>query len=538
MQSARAAATISRRRTRTLARLAARGPLALRLALAAAAGVVLALGHAPVGFSTAAFAAMPVAVWAVARAPSVRASAGAGWAFGFGYLAVSLHWIGHAFLVEADAYAWMLPFAVTLLPAGLALFWALAAAATRSTLGRATATGRGDLAAAAALAGALTLAEMARGVVLTGFPWALPGTVWVGTPLEQLVAWIGPHGLGLVTLWLAAVPGLALAGLARRRGALVAGAALGAIALLLAASVARLASIPTGGGDLVVRLVQPNAAQHLKWSREHAGRFYRRLLEGSARPPDPTLGPPDLVVWPETAVAFLPEELPDARRAMAEAASAPLILGALARAGEGAFANALLVLDEGGAVAARYDKHHLVPFGEYVPLQSLFGAVGLAQVAGRGRFAAGAGPATVDAAGVPPFAALICYEAIFPAEVAAAVEAGAGRPRMLVQITNDAWFGTLGGPPQHLAQARLRAIEQGLPLLRAANTGISAVVDAAGRPVAALALGRAGVVDSTLPPALAPPLYARLGDAPAGIAALLLFIAGFSRSRSHPTAGA
>lgn len=509
-----------------------------RLAVAVTGGIVLALGHAPVGLPWTAFAALPLMVWLVGRAEDGRGAAMAGWGFGFGYFVVSLHWIGHAFLVDADAFAWLLPVAVAVFPAGLALFWMLAALAARSIAGGRAAGPGHDVRVMLCLAGALTLTEALRGHVLTGFPWALPGYLWIDTPLAQLAAWVGPYGLTTLTLLCAALPGIGLAALARRP-ALGATAVATGLALFAGGwavgTVREGAAPPLPADPTVIRLVQPNAPQHVKWSPDYTPLFYARLIEGSAAPADPALGPADVVIWPETAVAFLPAHEPEARAQMATAAGAPLILGALHAyrdAGGTAYTNALFVLEEDGAVAARYDKFHLVPFGEYMPARSLFAALGLRQLAQHGRFERGPGPTTLALPGLPAFAPLICYEAIFPGEVAAAVAAGNSRPAYLLQITNDAWFGERGGPQQHLAQARLRAIEQGLPLVRAANTGISAVIDAHGRVAAAIPLGRHGHLDAALPAAIEPPPYARFGDVPGYIFALLLFVARFLRSRS------
>ncbi|MEO1774769.1 MAG: apolipoprotein N-acyltransferase [Pseudomonadota bacterium] len=529
------------------ARLAAPGDLAARVAalkgwrrlvLAIATGAVLAAGHQPIGVPATAFLALPVIVWLVGRAETAGRAALAAWAVGFGYLIVSLHWVGHAFLVDADAYAWLLPVAVTLLPAGLALFWALAGWIARRVAGPADGGLGADLRLMLVLAGALTLTEGLRGHVLTGFPWALPGYLWAETALAQLSAWIGPYGLTLVTLIGAALPGLGAAQIARhpRSGMVATMAGVLLFAGAWGAGSWRMNAAPAGDAPpdaTVIRLVQPNAPQHLKWQRDWIPTFYARLLEGSAAPADPTLGAPDLVIWPETAVAFLPAEQPAARAQMVSAAGAPLILGALHAAEDAtgrAFSNALFVLGEGGRIDARYDKHHLVPFGEYMPLRSVFAALGIEQLAQRGRFEPGPGPSSLSLPGMPSFVPLICYEAIFPGEVAAAVATGeAGRPAYLLQITNDAWFGTLGGPQQHLAQARLRAIEQGLPLVRAANTGISAVIDAHGRVTASLGLGQHGYLDARLPVDIGQTLYADLGDLPSFVTAFLLFVARFVR---------
>ncbi|MEM6678276.1 MAG: apolipoprotein N-acyltransferase [Pseudomonadota bacterium] len=498
-----------------------------RFGLAVLSGALFALGHAPVGIPAVGFLALPVLVLLSGTAARPRSAFWAGWGFGFGYFVVSLHWIGHAFLVDAEAFAWMLPFALTGLPALLGLFWGAAGWLTHrlaplpqlqqpplALVLRTTLT----------LAATLTLADVARSHVLTGFPWALTGYVWVDTPVVQLSAWIGPHGVSFVTLVLASLPVLLVLTCPARLRIVAPLLPLAALTGLWALGSVRLAAETPDAPDApVIRLAQPNAPQHLKWDPDYAPVFYQRLMEATAAPAGP-LGPPDMVIWPETAVAFLLAESETARQNMAAAAGrAPLLTGAIHRHGDGSFANSLFVLDPEGAIAARYDKHHLVPFGEYVPFQSLFGALGLRQLAQRGRFVPGPGPEILAPAGLPSFAALICYEAIFPT----AIVPGDQRPRWLLQITNDAWFGTLGGPQQHLAQARMRAIEQGLPMVRAANTGISAVIDARGRITASLGLDQHGGIDARLPAALPATFYVRFGDLPALLLSLLPIFACF-----------
>jgi apolipoprotein N-acyltransferase len=259
--------------------------------------------------------------------------------------------------------------------------------------------------------------------------------------------------------------------------------------------------------------VQPNAAQHLKWRADMVKHFYARQLDLTRAPPRDGTPAPDLVVWPETAVPWL---LDDADAVLAEisraAGGVPLALGIL-RAEDGQLRNSLVVVQPGGAVGAQYDKHHLVPFGEYMPFTTLardLGLRGLAELRGPG-FGSGPGPSVLDFGTIGRGMPLICYEAVFAHDV----NAMPMRADFLLQITNDAWFGTWAGPQQHLAQARMRAIEQGLPLLRAANTGISAMIDPYGRIVAALDLGVAGFVDAPLPAPLPPSVYARIGDWPA-----------------------
>jgi apolipoprotein N-acyltransferase len=258
-----------------------------------------------------------------------------------------------------------------------------------------------------------------------------------------------------------------------------------------------------------VRLVQPDASQALKWQPGMQEEFFRRHLEMSRAEPRP-----DVVVWSETAVPFLLERSPDLLRESAMAAApGTLILGiqrSESTADGGRWYNSLAVLGSDGTPAAVYDKHHLVPFGEYIPRADWVARLGIPSIETltRGGFSAGPGPHLISVPEVPPFLPLICYEAIFPR----GLQAPEGRPEWLLQVTNDAWFGTVSGPYQHFAQARIRAIEQGLPLARAANTGISAMVDPYGRVVASLGLGETGFVDADLPGCLPSTLYVRLGD--------------------------
>lgn len=482
------------------------------------AGALLTAAQEPVAQPAALFLAMPLLVWLLDAAPTLRAAAILGWVAGFAHFVTGLHWIGHAFLVDAERFAWAMPFAITLLPAGFGISWAGAFALARALWP----TGRWTR--ALLLAAALAAVEAIRSHAFTGFPWGLAGYAWLDTPVAQAAAWAGPHGLTLLTLALTALP--LVAGPRRLAG----WAALGALAALAAAGGLRPAV--EGGAGATLRIVQPNAPQHLKWHPDHTGLFLRRLVELTAAPPGP-LGPPAAVIWPETAVTFLPQDAPDAVRQLAAAAGgAWLITGALfyetGADGLRRWSNALMAVDPEGRIAERYDKHHLVPFGEYMPARGLLERIGLEAVAGMNGagFVPGAGPRSIALEGLPPMAPAICYEMIFPAGV---IPPGP-RPDWILHATNDAWFGNFAGPQQHLAQARMRAIEQGLPVVRAANTGISAVIDARGRVLEALPLGTHGAIDRRLPPADAPTLYARTGDWPA-FAAIALLLGGFAVRR-------
>ncbi|WP_170340442.1 apolipoprotein N-acyltransferase [Ruegeria arenilitoris] len=490
---------------------ALRWPHWLRVVLAAILGALAAFGLAPYGYwIITCIALASVAPLFLASATRARA-AWVGWAFATGYFANALSWIIEPFQIDAERYAWMAPFALVFMAAGLALFWAFAfwlARGTREVGPRKVIV----------LALTLSLVEMARGYVLTGFPWAGMAQIWVDAPAGQLLAWVGPYGLGAATFLLALPLGAAVAGPRNGKAFLWPVVAVGifaGLALVQASNRPRVAE--TGH---IVRLVQPNAPQEQKWDPSFAPLFFARQIEFTAADPRP-----DLIVWPETSVPAWLGSAGPYLEAIAEAApGTPVILG-IQRGDGPRIYNSMIYLDEQGRQTGLYDKHHLVPFGEYVPLGDLmdrFGIHGMAATTGSG-FSAGPGAAMLNAGKLGLALPLICYEAIFPQDVSAAPQ----RPDFLLQITNDAWFGTRTGPFQHLAQARMRAIEQGLPLARSANTGVSAMVDPYGNVIASLPLGQAGFVDAHLPAPLPPTLYARTGDGlTLGLLLVLLLLFG------------
>ena len=472
-----------------------------RLLLAALAGALITAGHPPIGLPWTIFLSLPILVWLMQVAPIGRAAAWVGWAAGFGYFVTSLHWVGNAFLVDPDRFLLLLPLGVLGLPAGLALFWALAfwiASKVRVSGWRAALT----------LATLLSVVELARGYVLTGFPWALPGYIWLDTPLMQAASWAGPFGLTVFTLLLGAVP--LVSGLRNEVSPAVIAVACFAM-LWLAGSVRVNSHIEQDPDRPLFRLVQPNAPQHLKWEPGYREDFYQRLLTATAAPSRIESAKPDLFIWPEMAVHFVPAENPTEVIRIAEAADdAPVILGAFHREirdGREYLANAFHTVLPDGSLGPRYDKHHLVPFGEYMPLVGLLGRLGLPDFSQGVGFARGDGPKTLHLPGLPSFSPNICYESIFPYEVV-----GGERPEWIAQITNDAWFGSFAGPQQHLAQARFRAVEQGLPVVRATNTGISAMIDSYGRVVASIEMHNYDRLDVRLPEALPPTLYSIVGD--------------------------
>ncbi|MBD3678263.1 MAG: apolipoprotein N-acyltransferase [Rhodobacteraceae bacterium] len=477
--------------------------LSARLSFAVLVGALAGTGQAPVSLWLGGLAGLYAGLALFLSARTTRRAALIGWGFGTGYFMATLFWILEPFFVDAARHGWMAPFALFFLAAGLALFFMVA-------FGAAKALGGSRIAWAFALA----LAELARGYVLTGFPWAMIGYIWTGSPVIQWAALFGPYGLTLVTLLIVGALHAAIA--APRRWVMAPGVVV-LFALAFGAGAWREAQPVPGEPGPVLRVIQPNAAQHLKWDPRMAPVFFERQLQLTAEPADPA---PRLVIWPETAI---PDVLDRAGPMLSEVAKAsggvPVVLGIQRRDGK-RYYNSLILNGPGGVVLDVYDKHHLVPFGEYVPLGelgSLVGLDGFRSDYGYG-FSSGPGPRLIDLGPFGTALPLICYEAIFPQDAR-----GAGaRPGWLLQITNDAWFGTLTGPYQHLAQARVRAVELGLPLVRSANTGVSAVIDARGRIVDMLPLGVAGRIDAALPPALPPTPYARTGDLPI----LVLLLAG------------
>jgi apolipoprotein N-acyltransferase len=493
--------------------------VARRLVLAVALGVLAVGALPPVHLVPLLIPAFTGLVW---QLDGVRSRVGAfwlGWAFGLGFFGAGLYWVGIAFLVEAQVYGWMMPFAVLGLAAGLAIFVGLATLAVYLL----------PLTGTAARVLALTLAWSAaawlRGHVLTGFPWNLTATVWDPWPVMlQGTALAGAYGLSLVTVFAAAAPAtLASPGGWGRRLALPL-VAVGLLGALAAGGSLRLGTAPAVGervvDEVTLRLVQPSIAQADKWAPDKRIEHIKRYLSMTRLPGK---GRVTHVIWPETALPVFLSNQPDLRGPLGRVTpdGGALLTGLpRVRAGDGGrrLYNSLVALGPSGDTLTSYDKFHLVPFGEYVPFEDWLPLDKLTP--GRTGFSAGPGPRTLQVPGAPPLSPLICYEAIFPGNVT-----GSGpRPGWLLNVTNDAWFGRSSGPYQHLASARLRAVEEGLPLVRAANTGISVVVDPWGRTLARLDLGVSDILDSPLPRAVPATPYARFGDATHAV--LLLLVAG------------
>ncbi len=506
-----------------------------RLGLAWMAGAIGAGAMPPYGVLPALVLSLCVAVWLMdgalaARGTAARARLGflIGWAWGFGYLTAGLWWLGSAFLVEADEFLWALPLGVIGLPFGLGLFYGAGFSVAGLLWGRGPAR-------LAAFAFGLAGAEWLRGHILTGFPWntlgmALGQNLWV----MQAAAFIGLYGLTVLAVLLCTAPAtLADPATIRSRLGPTAAACL-VLAGLAYAGAERLHATDAPVAGVRLRLVQPNLPQDAKFRPENRDDIVDRYIELSERPATGGEPEPTHIVWPESAFPFLIQRDPDARARIAAGLQGKRILvtGA-ARADEPLpgerprITNAIMVIEPDGTITDTYDKVHLVPFGEYLPnvLDGLLRAVGLRQfVAVPGGFTAGSPTSQrmLTVPGLPPVVATICYEAIFPGAIrpAGPPAEGAKPPGLILNVTNDGWFGDTPGPRQHLAQARMRAVEEGLPLVRDANTGISAVIDPHGRIVAETPVGEETILDTDLPsPLREMPPYARYGD---GVFAVML----------------
>jgi apolipoprotein N-acyltransferase len=511
-----------------------------RAAIALAAGAVSALAMAPFNAWPVLFITFPIMVWltdgaGAGRLGGVPAAALTGWWFGFGYFLAGLYWIGYAFLVDADIFGWLLPFAVTALPAGLALFTAFGFALARLIWTR-------DASRVLALAVGLTLSEWLRGHILTGFPWNVFGyALTEPLALAQTASLIGLWGLTFLAVAIFASPAVLIDQPPQTRRPWIA-PALGVLVLVAMGlfGAVRLANEPVRLVDNVrLRLMQPNLKQDVKFNYSAKQAVMQKYLTLSDRSTGPgTTGVKDatVLIWPESAFPFFLVREPDA---MAQIAAllppgTTLITGAV-RPPDGppgrvvrAY-NSIYAIDHDGTILSVYDKLHLVPFGEYLPFQQLLEKLGFIQLTMlRGGYIPGVQRKIMELPHAPPVLPLICYEAVFPGDVVPRGE----RPGWIVNVTNDGWFGISTGPYQHLQQTRMRAIEEGLPIVRAANTGVSAVIDPVGHIVASLGLGVKGVLDSGLPSSIPPTLYAKLGDLPAAMmVALAAIVVGRRRTK-------
>jgi apolipoprotein N-acyltransferase len=503
-----------------------------RTAIAFASGAVSALAMAPFHAWPLLFVTFSVLVWLIdgsaGRFGRPLAAAFAGWWFGFGYFLAGIYWVGIAFLVDAKTFGWLMPLAVIGLPAGLAVITALGTALA------ALLWTRGAL-RILALAAGLTIAEWLRGHILSGFPWNTFGyALTAPLQLAQAASLIGLWGLTFVAVAAFASPAVLTDDRREtRRRWLPFGLAAATIAGFAIYGSVRLAGTPTEFvPGVALRIMQPNLSQDTKFNygaKQQVMSQYLALSDQATGPERSGVRDVTHLIWPESAFPFLLAREADAMAQIAELLQpgTVLITGA-ARAAEAAGGgrvrqgyNSIYVIDHDGTILSVYDKVHLVPFGEYLPFQNYLERLGLMQLTKvPGGFLSGARRRALAVPRAPAAAPLICYEIIFPGDP---LDEGA-RPGWLLNLTNDGWFGMSTGPYQHFHQARVRAIEEGLPLVRAANTGISAVTDPLGRVIRSLPLGVTGVLDAPLPQRIERPVAARLGDRLALILVLLSIV--------------
>nr|MEA2798116.1 apolipoprotein N-acyltransferase [Phenylobacterium sp.] len=489
--------------------------------LALAAGLAAGLAHPPFGVlpGVLGYALLLALIDAESPRP-LRSAFFRGWLGGLGYFAVAVHWITEPFMVDAKEQGWMAPFALILLAAGLALFWGGAALLYRALKTRGAVR-------VLVFAGCLAGFEWLRGHVLTGFPWDLPGETWrAGSAPSQAASVVGAYGLSWITVAIAAAPAVLVEKTGWRPKAAAMAAAAVALAGLYAFGLGRIENAAKPHADApLIRVVQADIDQKDKWRPENLGLIFDTYVGLTDRQ-----GPrrPDIVIWPEGALPAVIDELiapgsPYASRLRdAIAPGQTLLTGAnRAEAGPGGAAryfNSLVAFRreaDGLRVTGVYDKRHLVPFGEYMPLPELATKVGFRSLVHMpDDFSAGPPSQPIAPAGAPAVQVLICYEALFPGVTRAGAARAGLRPAWILNISNDAWFGATSGPLQHLNIASYRAIEEGLPIVRATPTGVSAIIDAYGRiaPGARLGLGDLGIIDAPLPPALEATPYTKGGD--------------------------
>ena len=466
---------------------------------------------------------------------AVIAAADIGWWFGFGFFLAGLYWLGYAFLVDAATFGWLLPFAVLGLPAILAIYTALGVVLTRLLW-------QPGARRILALAVCLTTTEWLRGHAFTGFPWNAFGYA-LTTPLAlaQAASVFGLWGLTFITVAVCASPATLFdRNEKKRRPRLPFALAVLTLAALGGFGAIRLARTPTRLVDGVhLRIMQPNLQQDVRFNYAAKQEVVDRYLALSARP---GLDQITHLIWPESPFPFFLTREADAFAQIVRALPQNTLLftGAIRLADpnnpiQSGVYNSIYVIDHQGSIRAVYDKVHLVPFGEYLPFQDILERIGLqALTEQRGGFLAGDRHRLITMPGAASVLPLICYEVIFPGELFPwEMRTSEQRPGWIVNVTNDGWFGNSSGPYQHLQQARVTAIEEGLPLARAANTGVSAVVDPVGRIVGSLPLASEGVLDAPLPRSIDAPVYARFGDAPAAFLILIAFgIAARGRMRT------
>ena len=497
-----------------------------RQVLALVLGAITALGFAPYHFLVAPFLSFVLLIWLLDGCRTPRSAFATGWSFSFGQFLAGLYWVTQGIVVFSDQLFWFVPIVLIILPGGLALFPATAIA-FHKWIARRFAVSR--VASLIIFALLWVVAEWLRGHVLSGFPWNLMATIWGDSPgILQTVSLVGAYGLSLLTVfWLIILSSVIDPASASDHRQPITGQAATAVIMAMLSFVAlglwgghRLATATVSFvPDVQIRILQPNIPQQDKWARDKREANLQLHLTMQTAPGEV---PITHIIWPETSASFFLDRSPRELSLIAKAtpANGLTLVGTPRRSSAGEeiqLWNSLQAVNDGGEIVATYDKTHLVPLGEYVPLR---GIVPFAKaVYGETDYSAGSGPVTLHLTGLPPVSPLICYESIFPGAVVNRNDPAA----WLLNITNDAWFGTSTGPYQHLLAARLRAIEEGLPLIRSAASGISAVIDPWGRILTSLPLVTRGSIDTGLPQPAPPTLYARFADR-----SLLALFVGFA----------
>ena len=514
-------------------------------ALALIAGAAAALAHPPFGFLPGLLGYGLLLALSDRPDPisPLRSAFWRGWLAGSAYFLIGCWWVAQAFLVDAAEQGWMAPFAVMILAGGLGLFWA-AACLVYAWLKPANPMWK-----ALAFAGALSAAEWLRGHIFTGFPWNLPGETWAaGSAPSQAASLVGAYGLTWLTLVIATGLVAPLAFGRNRPTLATAGVCAATLAGLYGFGLQRLAHTqPIAPDAPLLRIVQADVPQTMLENGANFELILSRYLRLTAQP---SARHPTIVIWPEGALpisandTLSPQSWVSTAIAHALGPDQLLLMGAYRTAGappKQSYFNSLLAVrrqGDGLSLTTFYDKHRLVPFGEYLPFDKAMGALGIKKLVHVGDgFASGPAPAPILAQGAPPMQPLICYEALFPGFTRQGQDQTGIRARWIVNVSDDAWYGPTSGPWQHLNLTSYRAIEEGLPLVRATPTGVSAVVDAYGRSPKALrlGLGAQGVIDAPLPPALPPTLYNRFGDTMFALMLALSLVSVFARWRPFPT---
>jgi apolipoprotein N-acyltransferase len=477
-----------------------------RNGLAFSSGLILNLALPPFDFFAVGFVSFPILLWLLESAeapPSARGllrtypAAVVGWFFGFGYFLGGLWWLGNALLNAGNEFIWALPLAILGLPAALAFFFSFATIIAYSL-------GGSGIGAAASLAFAIGITEWLRGFIFTGFPWNGVGMTIMPAPMMmQSASVLGVVGMNALAVFVFALPGCFM--LSRRRwlGPILSGLLLAAHAsfgMVILNDAPQKMDAPNAK---TVRIVQPSIQQTEKWDGSERDRIFATYLKMTAQLPEVGEPAPSLVIWPETAVPFIFADRPDALAAIGDVLSDGQILlaGTVRQEGEREngdelrYYNSIVAINSNGEIIDAADKVHLVPFGEYLPLEKLLRAVGIDQVVTTaGGFTAGSALHTLSLPNLPTILPMICYEIIFPG----ALEAPKTRPQLVVNITNDAWYGKTPGPYQHFRLAQLRAVESGIPVVRSANNGVSGFIDSHGRVRSALNLNVVGNLDQAL----------------------------------------